>query len=209
MDNSIKDFVKQRGIKHLKHFTKLSNLGSILQSGLVTRDVLVHEGKDDALNDRHRHDNTNAVCVSIGFPNYKMFWGLRQDHPDTDWVIVVISKSALWELQCAFCVANAASTQISTTPLEQRMTLDALRSMYDDFDDKTRIQLGLTDDLPTNPQAEVLMLEGVPIQYIQGVYVQNDAIKAKVQKLHPKLKVIVNENLFCPRSDYTHWKAST
>lgn len=208
MSNPIQDFVMQRGIKSLKHFTKLSNLGSILQRGLVTRDVLVGERNGGALNDQYRHDHTDAVCLSIGFPNYKMFWSLRQDNPGTDWIIVAISKSALWELPCAFCVANAAAARVSVIPLEQRMTFDALRRMYADFDGKARVQLGLTDDLPTNPQAEVLMMAGVPSQYILGVLVQNDAMKAKVQALHPDLEVRVNDQFFYPRSDYAHWQAN-
>lgn len=110
MANLIEDFAKERGIKYLMHFTKLENLGSIEQRGLVTRDVLVAEGNVAALNDKDRHDHTDAVCLSIGFPNYKMFWGLRQDNKGTDWVVVAVDVSALWQLPCALLIAPVLIT---------------------------------------------------------------------------------------------------
>lgn len=206
MSNPIEDFAKERGIKYLMHFTKLDNLGSIEQRGLVTRDVLVAEGNVAALNDKDRHDHTDAVCLSIGFPNYKMFWGLRQDNKGADWVVVAVDVSALWQLPCAFCAANAASGHISTIPIEQRQTVEAFRAMYADYQTKVRAQLGIKDCYPTNPQAEVLMLKGVPRNYIPGVWVPNATMQGAVKALHPGLQVALGPNLFSARSDYAHWK---
>lgn len=67
----IEGFAKLRGIKNLSHFTRESNLDSILQRGLITRDLLTREGYH-SFNDSVRADGTNAVCLTIGFPNYKM-----------------------------------------------------------------------------------------------------------------------------------------
>jgi hypothetical protein len=206
MSNPIEDFAKQRGIKYLMHFTKLANLGSIEERGLVTRDVLVAESNIDALNDAYRHDHTNAVCLSIGFPNYKMFWGLRKDNPGTDWVVVAVDPSALWQLPCAFCAANAAKAEISAIPLETRMTVEAFHGMYADYGDKTRAKLGIGDPYPTNPQAEVLMLQGVPRAYIPGVWVPSTTMQTAVKALHPTFGVGLGSSLFGARSDYAHWK---
>lgn len=206
MTNPIQEFAKERGIKALMHFTRLSNLTSILQRGLVMRDTLVLEDNNGALNDQYRHDHTNAICLTIGFPNYKMFWGLRRDNPGTDWVIVALSPSVLFELPCAFCVTNAAAARVSLIPIEQRMTIDAFRAMYADFDDKPRAQLGLTNDLPTNPQAEILVQADIPPQHIFGVSVLNAAMKAKVEGAHPGVTVRVHDHLFSGRSDHAYWK---
>jgi hypothetical protein len=158
------------------------------------------------VNDELRLDGTDAVCVSIGFPNYRMFYRYRQANQQEDWVVVVLHPSALWELPCAFCVTNAASARVFTVPLAERSGLPALQALYADFDDKVRANLNLPNHLPTNPQAEVLMLNGVPPSYIRGVLVPNQAMKVQIQALHQGTMVWSNSDFFAPRTDYTHWK---
>jgi hypothetical protein len=204
--NTIQEYVAERGIAYLLHFTRLTNLGSILQHGLVRRGRLDGQNVTGVVNDQYRLDGTDAVSVSIGFPNYKMFYRYRQENPQEDWVVVVINPSALWELPCAFCVTNAAATRVSVIPIAQRRGLAAFQAMYGDFDDKIRGNLNLNDYLPTNPQAEVLMLDGVPLEYIRGVLVSNDTMKAQVEALYPDLKVWRNGDFFYPRHDYAHWQ---
>ncbi|NKI72371.1 DUF4433 domain-containing protein [Collimonas pratensis] len=205
MANTIQEYSVERGINYLVHFTRTSNLDSILRRGLVPRNVLTLEGYG-AFNDQYRFDGTHAICLSIGFPNYKMFWGIRQDNKDVDWAILVIHSSALWMLPCAFCVTNAASAPIAAIPLEQRRNLATLQAMYADWGDKTRAVLNIQDHYPTNPQAEVLMLNGVPKNYILGVIVLNTAKQQELQARYPGLDVRVNARYFRYRQDYAHWK---
>lgn len=205
MANTIEEYVNERSINYLVHFTRLANLASILQRGLVTRDTLELEGNGE-LNDQYRLDGTNAICVSIGFPNYKMFYRLRREHEASEWIVLVIKTSALWQLPAAFCVTNAASAEVTAIPLQQRMTLDAFKAMYGDFNGKVRSTLGLENRLPTNPQAEVLMVAGVPRQYVLGAYVQTEGMKKKIEAMYPGFEVRVNNAYFSARSDYAHWR---
>lgn len=205
MSTTIKDFVIEREIKYLMHFTRASNLDSILQRGLVPRDTLTSEGYEH-FNDSLRLDHTDSVCLSIGFPNYKMFYGIQKDNPGVDWVILAISPEVLWRLPSAFCCANAASSSVVAVPLEERKKLAALKAMYSDWGDKSRVALDIPNNYPTNPQAEVLMLEGVPRSYIFGVIVLNNAKKEELQSIYRDLQVIVNANYFRYRKDYAHWK---
>lgn len=205
MANTIQEYAVERDIKYLMHFTRTSNLGSILQRGLLLRETLNFDSTNH-FNDQYRYDGTTAVCLSIGFPNYKMFWGIRQDNKDVDWIILVINKKVLWELSCAFCVENAASAAVTVIPLEQRKNLVALQAMYADCGDKTRTVLSIPNQYPTNPQAEVLMLEGVPKDYIRGVFVLNTAKQHELQVQYPGLDVKVNAGYFRYRQDYAHWK---
>lgn len=87
MATTVQEYAVKIGVKHLVHFTRESNLESILNRGMVTRDRLNSEGFD-GFNDNVRADHTNAVCVSIGFPNYKMWWAIRQGTPNVDWVLL-------------------------------------------------------------------------------------------------------------------------
>ncbi len=205
MANTIQEYATQRGIKFLVHFTQASKLENILQRGLVTRDILINEGHND-FNDQYRFDGTNAVCLSIGFPNYKMFFSIRQANKDIDWVVLAIKPEALWELPCAFCVANAASANVTAVNLEARRNLAALQAMYADWGDKTRAILKINDSYPTNPQAEVLMLNGVPRSYILGVIVLNKDKQQELQIKHPGLEVRAHAGYFRYRTDYAHWK---
>jgi len=202
--DTIEEFVRERSINGLFHFTRATNLGSILERGLITRDILIQEGKREACNDQFRYDATDAICVSIGFPNYKMFWSLRQNNEDIEWVVLVIRSRALLE-RCVFCQTNAASARVTAIPLQQRMSLDALKLMYLDFDQTQRATLNIPSDYPTNPQAEVLRLDGIPRQYISGVLVQTKALKQELEAKYPGLPVKLAPNYFLYRSDYAHW----
>ncbi|AOF83933.1 hypothetical protein BSY239_851 [Hydrogenophaga sp. RAC07] len=205
MATTIQQYALERGIKNLLHFTRESNLNSILQRGLVTRDVLAKEGYS-SFNDNVRADYTNAVCLSIGFPNYKMWHGIKQDNVGVDWVIVAVSPSALWTLNCAYCTANAALSSVASIPLMQRQSLSAFQEMYADIPGKERVKLGIADSFPTNPQAEVLMLQGVPKNYIFGVIASTAAQEDRLRGQYPNLKIFMKPGYFSYRSDWSYWK---
>lgn len=205
MANTIQEFVDERGIKFLMHFTRARNLDSILARGLVPRDTLILEGFD-GLNDQYRIDGTNAVCLSIGFPNYKMFYGIQKDHGGETWVILVIHPQALWDLDCVFCTANAASNGVTAVPLQQRKGLAAFQAMYADWPTKQRAELNIPDNYPTNPQAEVLALQGVPRQYVLGIVTLNETVRQELLAKYPGVDVQAHSQYFRYRRDFAHWK---
>lgn len=206
MATTIEEFVAERGIKLLMHFTRAKNLASILARGLVPRNTLALEGFD-GFNDQYRIDGTDAVCLSIDFPNYKMFYGIQKDHAGEDWVILCIHPQALWDLDCAFCTANAASNGVTAIPLDQRRTLAAMQAMYADWPGKARSELNLPDNYPTNPQAEVLALQGVPRRYIVGILALNEVTRQELMAKYPGVEVRSNAGYFRYRRDFAHWKA--
>lgn len=205
MTTTVQEYAAEIDVKQLVHFTRESNLESILQRGLITRDTLALEGFAD-FNDNVRVDYTHAVCVSIGFPNYKMWFGIRKKNPNVDWVIVVVEPAALWKLPCAFCSANAALGAIATIPIAQRQTLQSFQGMYADVQGKERVKLGIPSYWPTNPQAEVLMLQGVPRDYIRGVISLNNDQGQRIRAAYPGLQVWVHAGYFRYRKDYEFWK---
>jgi hypothetical protein len=206
MATTIKEFVTERGIKFLMHFTRAKSLESIISRGLVPRSTLVL-ADFDGLNDPHRIDGTDAVCLSIGFPNYKMFYRIRQDHPAETWVVLVIHRKALWDLDCAFCTSNAASKGVTAIPLEQRKGVTALRALYADWPTKPPSALKIPDHYPTNPQAEVLALQGVPRSYIVGIYTPNEKVKEETFAKYPTVTVLARPKFFSYRDDFEDWKA--
>lgn len=200
--------VENRGIQYLVHFTRIENLGCILQNGLISVDSLDNCKIDYHPNDEYRLDNCcNATCLSIQFPNYKMFYKYRCENPDSNWVVLYIQKDVLWEKDCGFCVENAASSNVTSIPLDRRKGVDAFNVLYNDYPGKpSRESLGISSALPTHPQAEVLVFDIIEPKYIQGVAFNNLEDINKYSYLVPSnMPKKVVEELFSYRNDYKHW----
>ena len=76
----MESFLKQNRIDWLYHFTRVENLPNILKYGLLPRETLEWNGIGSQFNDNYRHDCClDAVCTSIEFPNYKMFYKYRME----------------------------------------------------------------------------------------------------------------------------------
>jgi hypothetical protein len=133
----MKDAVKEKEIEYIWHFTRLSNIDSILRHGLISRHDLENLGMQSDFNDEYRLDcQRNAICCSLGHPNYKMFYSLRQNDPNVRWVVLGIQPSVLWEKDCAFCVSNAASNEVTCIPIEFRKGLAAFNRLFEEIDGK-------------------------------------------------------------------------
>lgn len=203
---TIQEVATTRGIKALFHFTRIENLDSILRHGLLTRSECAARNCGAIFNDAYRIDGTGAVCASISFPNYKLFYPFRCATPGVEWVLIALYPSVMWELPSAFCTANAASAQVTAIPLEGRKGVHAFQRMFEDFGEKKRADLNIPDHYTTNPQAEVLLLEGAPMKYIGGVVVPTQAIKIAVETQCPSLQIKLNGGYYDGRRDYEHWR---
>ena len=75
----IKKFLENRQINNLVHFTRLGNLRSILQHGLVPRSNQDYFNIKSVCNDADRFDHRlDATSCSITFPNDKIFRKFRE-----------------------------------------------------------------------------------------------------------------------------------
>lgn len=204
----VKKILKEKQIDWLLHFTRAENLKNIFHYGLFPRSVLDYNNIDSIYNDEYRYDKCkNAICMSIEFPNYKMFYRLRQENPVADWAVLLLPASILYECDCAFCQTNAGSTQMYTVPIAERKGKKALLKLFDEIPGKpTRNILGIGSWYPTNPQAEVLVFERIPITYINEVYFINQRILNKYQDIIPDtIKARVSKKAFSYREDWLNW----
>lgn len=203
----IEKILSERGISSLVHFTRAENLPNILKYGICPRAELYE--KDAIFNDEYRFDGCeNAVCTSIEFPNYKMFYRLRMDDPEADWVVLIISADAMVDFDCAFCEMNAGSKPMYSMPLKERMGSSALQTLFKDVSDgRRRADLGIPDCLPTNPQAEVLVFGTIPVDYITHVVFEDAATKKEYKKCIPDdIEAVIKQGYFAPRMDYKMWQ---
>lgn len=203
----IEKILSERGINSLVHFTRAENLPSIMEYGICPRAELYEE--EAIFNDEYRYDDCeNAVCTSIEFPNYKMFYRLRMDNPEADWAVLLISAEAMLDFNCAFCEMNAGSKPMYSMPLEERMGSSALQTLFRNVSDgRRRADLGIPDWLPTNPQAEVLVFATIPTDYITHVVFVDAYTKKKYEKYVPDdIEAVTEQGYFAPRMDYKKWQ---
>ncbi len=201
---SIEEFINKRAIKSLYHFTALGNLQSILDNGLLSVTSLQENNIGYYYNDELRLEKKlNAICVSISFPNYKMFYKYRKKYDELQWCVIELDPSILYEKKCLFCETNAAnSNEISKNDYEKN-DINALNKLF--YDDKYMKDQGLDLNIPTDPQAEVLVLNNIEPQYIKSLNFEVREINFPISK-YSNFKFLYNTDLFWCRKDWRNWQ---
>ena len=206
----MEEILRKRKIDWLMHFTSIENLKSIIKNGLVPRNTLKAKNIDSITNDYYRYDNCEgANCMSVEFPNYKMFYTLRCDNPGSEWVVLALESKLLSDFRCAYCYTNAGSQEIYNSPIEGRMNINAFKSMFDERKDyPSREVLNIPEYYPTNPQAEVLVFGIIPIEYIKYIIFNNENTLNRYKSIIPKeIECVVDDNFyFYGRCDYEFWR---
>lgn len=185
---TIQEIVRQRDITRLFHFTHSDNLSSILENGLLSRSELDDEnnGYDYDYNDEDRIDgHPNAICLSISYPNARMFWKYRNLKPG-DWVILEIEPSILWTKNCAFYPTNAASNNVRFEELGSMKGSHALSALFSDEVFGIQRDEGLADKYTTDVQAEVLVFESIDPNYIVNTFHPNRESAEHFKRLYPQ-----------------------
>lgn len=200
----IEEFIENRGIKSLYHFTVIDNLEAILNYGLLSRTKLQENDFGYFYNDENRYENKlDAICVSISFPNYRMFYKYRQKYPDSVYCVLELKPSILYEKKCLFCVTNAANDSERFKNDSDKTGIDALKKLF--YDDKYMEEVGLGMEMPTDPQAEVLILDNIEVEYIKSINFDIPKVKFPLNK-YPDFRFLYNTDLFWGRSDWRNWQ---
>ncbi|MDD3041066.1 DarT ssDNA thymidine ADP-ribosyltransferase family protein [Bacteroides sp.] len=204
----MRNAIRERGISWLLHFTRADNLESIMRYGLLTREQLSTLNIEASVNDNYRYDGCeNAICLSIEFPNYKMFYRLRQENPSVEWAVLFIDPIILVDHDCAYCHDNAGSERVYSIPLSERRGFQAFERMFAEIPFPTREELDLEEYMPTNPQAEVLVFESISITYIKRIsFNKRDTLNAYRGCIPTNIRVAFDERPFYPRNDYRYWR---
>lgn len=188
----IKNFAVELDIPYLLHFTHISNLESILENGLYSREAVDAMDQEIITNDEGRYDGRiNTISLSIAHPNDRMFTKYRE--VDEDWCVLALRRRVLWQLDCLFFKHNAADGRISGKDNNELSGINAFRSMYEELDElDSREDQCLEPYDPTDKQAEVLVFDHIPVDYIFGVVVSNRQVKKNYKDILENFKVAIN-----------------
>lgn len=198
---------KQRDIVNFVHITNVENLPSILLNGICSKAYLEDNNIEyDCADAKQINRIEDAISISVTFPNYKMFYSLRQENEKVEWVVLLLDAKQVLSLDCAFCYTNASSNEIFNIPLELRKTYEAFEQMFLRIGhEKYR---GLSPNEPTDPQAEILVFNLIPASFIKKVIFEKYEVKIKYASLLNKMSIPYNidERYFLPRHDYSFWQ---
>lgn len=157
-------------------------------------------------NDAFRNDGQDATCLSVEWPNYKLFYSFRQRDTGRRWALIAIQHSVLWEKRVCFNTTNAADNAMSSQAFAARQGLAKFLELFGDCSGKVRAALQLTDNLPTNPQAEVLCLDTIEPTYFHGVLLDDLATYNAYKLKYPNCEFMHHAAYFSYRTDWSHWK---
>jgi len=204
---------ERRGIQYLVHFTQVGNVPSILEHGLLSRRELDKRGIPYRWNDENRFDEAlDAISLSISFPNYRMFFRLRQHkrNEGARWVVLMLSSAILWEYKCTYHYTNAARKEFRDKYRGDLQSLGVFEGMF-----APEIRgISRDPDIPpfytTDPQAEVLIFQRIPTEKVLEVCVENreslESLKLLIKSCnYQKLKIGVCKRFFKPRQDHERW----
>ena len=176
--SKIKQQLEQKGVKHLIHFTRIGNLQSILQNGLVPVSDQHRLKIESERNDEKRLDGQHdCTSCSVEFPNDYLFSAFRKHkYPDTDWVILKLDKDILFSTNnyAYYCYTNAAHVLPKTKNKIDLCTVDAFNYMYNNIvvaKDRSieRSIQNLNSSMPTDSQAEILIGGIIDKKYIASI----------------------------------------
>ena len=166
-----------RKIDNIVHFTRLSNLRSILKHGIVPRSDQEIFNIKSVCNDVKRFDHRmDATSCSITFPNDKIFRKFREKYPNEKWVVLILDAKVILSTEnvCEFFLTNAANK------IMRSQSGFGLRHFQNMFNNEITIQKSvgssytcirqqMPDNFTTDVQAEILIRGKIEKYYIKKV----------------------------------------
>lgn len=176
------DVLTARGVTRLCHFTKLQNLTHIItsESGILASRSIRQDTKH--VNDTARYDGElDHVCCTVQYPNsWFLNKAIQKNHDKIfrDWVVLYIKLTILKDKTAKFCQCNASRSNGAYI----RGNLNDVGSIFATSVSTFRYPRSpkMLSCCPTNGQAEIMIKDSVPREYISGIAVGNEDVAKRV-----------------------------
>ena len=172
------DILTTRGVTRLCHFTKFQNLTHIITSadGVLASSSIRQDTKN--VNDTARYDGElDFVCCSVQYPNSWFLKKAMQNNSDKifrEWVVLYIDLSILKYKNTKFCPCNASKDKGAYISKNMDNIDSIFASTVSTFPyPRTSKMLSCC---PTDGQAEILIENSIPREYIKGIAVGNEDV---------------------------------
>ena len=192
----IQKICSDKNIEHLVHFTRVENLPTIMDKGLMSLQRLKESDQDFRFNDSLRLDNhTNTISISISFPNSKMFYKYRNKNIRWEWAVLLLKPDILWERPCLFCSTNAASSKMRWESGNFSKP-EHLLNMFEESFERTEY---LEEHYTTDEQAEVLVKDFIPPENILKVVFEDQQTLDQNRGHIKNARAVIDEDYFSSR----------
>lgn len=185
------DILAARGVKRLCHFTKLRSLTHIISSdkGILASNCIRQDTKN--VTDEDRFDGEmDFVCCTIEYPNSWFLDKAMQKSTGelfNEWVVLYINLSILNCTKAKFCPCNASKDKgkhISDN-MEDIESIFATSVGTFRYPRPPRMRTAC----PTDGQAEILIKNSIPLEYIIGIATGNIDVARRVYAMQRTLNV--------------------
>lgn len=187
---------RERGITRLVHFTPLINLLSIVEMrAIIARDRVIEIARQKAdqhlldyidFNDRLRLDrHTRHINLSVQHPNSSLFRRFREACTWCDvWCVLLVTPEYLALPGVLFSRGNAASSYVRRTGTGSSAA-DFLALFAEEqvtanqYGTRSIVRSGLASCYPTDPQAEVMVPDEIPLCGVDGFAFESETARIR------------------------------
>jgi hypothetical protein len=178
---------RRRGVRLLLHSTHLyKNLPYILSGGALhtARELTKLYGSSAGrfLHDPRRYERfavgLDYVNCSLSFPNCELLYHRSRRDWKCEWIHFVLRLELLNQADTLFCPVSAAAD----FGRHVQSGLQGFRAMFnDEVEGRTRSKL--PRELPTHPQAEILVRGPLDLSAVESIIVPEAAIALEIERL--------------------------
>ncbi|TAE56750.1 MAG: DUF4433 domain-containing protein [Nostocales cyanobacterium] len=193
----IKNFVQERGIEYLVHFTSVENLYGICREGGILSVTKLRELNClyNQIDPQRLDGKLNHICCSINY--YNFLYHYHVSSKSLCWVLLHISPEYIWKENTLFCKFNAATN----CGAHIGRGVNRLKSLFDDQVNNSN-RIGKPDQQPTCVQAEVMICESISLEDVIRIIVKNSKDVQKVRDAGWESEIEIRPDLFQPRFDW-------
>ncbi|EHL03884.1 hypothetical protein HMPREF0322_05452 [Desulfitobacterium hafniense DP7] len=172
-----------RGVTRLCHFTKFQSLTHITtpsSEGILANSSIRQDTKN--VTDTARYDGElDYVCCSVQYPNSWFLKKAMQNNTDKifkDWVVLYVNLSILNYKSAKFCPCNASKANGAYIDSDMDNINSIFSTSVPTFSYPRSSKM--LSSCPTDGQAEILIKDSIPREYIIGIAVGNEDVAKRV-----------------------------